>query len=177
MAGVLRLWSKFPRRSGARAWVGVLEDVIIPIVGEGLMRNLQPEEALPVIKANLALMRRHWWQYDEHTVLMTQSSLASCLSTSENHDDALAIYQEIYARRAATDGVRPAAPKSPPPRNLYVAAAASPQPASAEDLRGISTSWPRRRRDPPSVEDLDGTTRRRSRTKAPSSTAPVSRAR
>ena len=35
----------------------------------------------------------------------------------------------------------------PSPRNIRVAAAPPPRPASAEDLHGISTSRPRRRRD------------------------------
>ena len=62
--------------------------------------------------------------------------------------------------------------RDPSPRNIHVVAAASLRPASAEDLhgistswprfdcgnfRGISTSWPRRRRDP--AEDFHGTTR------------------
>ena len=45
-----------------------------------------------------------------------------------------------------------------PPRNIHVAAAAAPRPSSEEDLRGISTSRPRRRRDP--LEDLRAITRR-----------------
>ena len=64
----------------------------------------QPEEALPVLEATLALNLRYW-SHDERAILCAQSSLASCRSDLGRDDEALVLRREIYTRRVVTLGV------------------------------------------------------------------------
>jgi len=74
------------------------------ILGGALRLNDQPEEALPVLEANLALKRRYW-SHNEQSILMAQSDLASCLANLGQHDEALVLKRATYSRRVATLGV------------------------------------------------------------------------
>ena len=72
-------------------------------LGNGL-REWRPNEALPVLEAELSLLRRYW-SHDEKATINTQSNLASCLADLERHDEALVLHREIYARAVAALGV------------------------------------------------------------------------
>ena len=68
------------------------------------LRGSRPEEALPVLEANLAL-RRRYWPHAEQAVLAAQANAACCLDDLGRFDEALVLKREIYARRVATMGV------------------------------------------------------------------------
>ena len=73
------------------------------ILGNALVTS-RPEDALPVLEADLAL-RRRYWSYDEELVLTTQTGLANCLAKIGRRDEALVLEREICARRVATLGI------------------------------------------------------------------------
>merc|ERR1712129_349535 len=58
----------------------------------------------PVFEADLALCRRYW-SHDENFMLISRTSLASCLADLGRHDEALVLKREIYARRVVISGV------------------------------------------------------------------------
>ena len=62
-----------------------------------------PEEALPILEATLAL-RQRCFSFDLNSILVTQTSLALCLSDLGRRDEALVLEREIYARQVATLG-------------------------------------------------------------------------
>ena len=68
------------------------------------LRISQCKEALPVLEANLALVRRYWSQ-SEDAILTAQTNLAACLDELGRDDEALVLKREVYARRVATRGV------------------------------------------------------------------------
>ena len=74
------------------------------ILGDAFRLSQQPEDALPVLEATLALMRRHW-SHDEQGILAVQHNLATCLQDVGRRDEALVLLREGYARRVATLGV------------------------------------------------------------------------
>ena len=75
----------------------------IGILGNGLLMSGRPEEALPVLEANLATIRRYW--PDEESILNAQSSLANCFSDLGRYGEALVLDREAHARRVALLGV------------------------------------------------------------------------
>merc|ERR1712129_640315 len=75
----------------------------LEILGNAL-RPLRPEEALPVLEANLALNRRYW-SHDEQAILCAQSSLANCLAELGRESEALALRRAIHAKEVATFGI------------------------------------------------------------------------
>ena len=68
------------------------------------LRESRPEEALPILNANLALKRRYW-PYAEETILISQSNIGACLAEMGRHEEALVLIREVYARRVAMHGV------------------------------------------------------------------------
>ena len=73
------------------------------VLGGALAGNGRPEEALAVLKAQLALCRRYW--PNAQYIHTTQCNIASCLTLLGRHDEALVFDREIYERRVATSGV------------------------------------------------------------------------
>jgi len=65
------------------------------ILGRSL-RLPRPEEALPVLEANLALTRRYW-SHDREVILTAQSTLANCYASLERDDEALVLLRANYA--------------------------------------------------------------------------------
>ena len=63
----------------------------------------QHEEALRVLQANLALMRRHW-PLEAHNILGVQTNIAACIDELGRHDEALALERENYASWVALLG-------------------------------------------------------------------------
>ena len=74
------------------------------ILGNSLYRNGKSSEALPVLEANLALVRRYFSRSRE-TIFSVQTNLSNCLDDLGRNDEALALKREIYARSVATLGV------------------------------------------------------------------------
>ena len=74
------------------------------VLGNALRLNRQPEEALPMLEACLAL-RRRYWPRSVGMILSAQTNIASCLSALGRHDEALVLKREVYARRVATRGI------------------------------------------------------------------------
>ena len=70
----------------------------------GALRLEDPEEALLVLEAHLALTRRHWSHHEE-SILKSQNNLAITFTALKRHDEALVLHREIYSRRVATLGV------------------------------------------------------------------------
>ena len=68
------------------------------------LRTSQRKEALPVLEANLALVRRYFSQSDD-AILAAQTNIGSCLDELGRDEDALALKRAIFAKRAATVGV------------------------------------------------------------------------
>merc|ERR1712194_634740 len=64
-------------------------------------RSSQPEEALPVLEANLAL-RRRYWSFDEENILIAKCNYANCLDELRRHDEAIVLYREIHAKFRTT---------------------------------------------------------------------------
>ena len=73
-------------------------------LGNGLRETSRPDEALPVLEANLALMRRYWSR-DKGNIFTTQANLASCLADLGRLDEALVLERDIYAKQVASLGV------------------------------------------------------------------------
>ena len=69
----------------------------------GALAKSRPDEALPVLEAQVALLLRYGSR-DMHLVISTQNSLALCHSQLGRHDKALVLRREIYARQVATLG-------------------------------------------------------------------------
>ena len=63
-----------------------------------------PEEALPVLEANLASTSRHWSHSGERW-LNAHTILANCFSNVGRNDEALVLHRAIYAKIVATLGV------------------------------------------------------------------------
>ena len=85
------------------------------LLGDSI-RCSSPEEALPVLMADVALWRRTWpgrtsqtirvkFDRDGEGLIIARSNVASCLATLGRHDEALVIKREIYASRLAKLGV------------------------------------------------------------------------
>ena len=75
------------------------------ILGESFMQGAdRPEEALPVLEAELALMRRYW-SHDEANILSVQTNLSNCLDDLGRHDEALVLKRGTYASLVAIHGV------------------------------------------------------------------------
>ena len=70
-------------------------------LGDSLLKS-RPEEALPVLEANLALNRRYWPRSKE--TVTAESNVASCLDHLGRFDEALVLKREIYAIAVASSG-------------------------------------------------------------------------
>ena len=114
---VLRLWSRIPRRLrlalgwamwktylGRAEWDSVRRDAMGGCLGVALRVSARPEEALPMLEAELALTLLYY-SHDEEAILTSQSNLASCFSDLGRHDEALVLKRAVYARKAALLGV------------------------------------------------------------------------
>ena len=68
----------------------------IGTLGSAILKSGQPDDAILVLEASLAL-RRRYWSHDDNVILITQTNLAVCLDHLGRHDEALVLQREIYA--------------------------------------------------------------------------------
>ena len=68
------------------------------------LRPSRPEEALPMLEANVALCRRYWPR-NEETIVGIHGDIASCLGNLGRRDEALNLQREVHARRMDINGV------------------------------------------------------------------------
>jgi len=96
-------WACWKTYLGRPEWDGY-SCYAMQILANALRTVRRPEEALPVIEASLAVLRR-FSPPDLEAILTTRINLSGCLLEIGRQDEALALSRDVYAEWVALKGV------------------------------------------------------------------------